>query len=117
MQGKNNNRALIAEKVSLSISKEKPKVMQNKNRPKEKIRFEGQDLEVVKSCTCLGSIITAIGGTEKDVTCRRSKDRLSLNVLRPVWNASSIYTKLYLCIITPYIIAKLLYYITLKPGR
>ena len=95
MQGRSNNRVLIAERVSLRISKMKTKVIQNNVKQNDKIKLNGEDLECVKSksFTSIGNIIIAIGGTEKDVKGRRGKDRLALNVLRRIWNASSTYTK------------------------
>ena len=108
MQAKTNNLELIAEKTGLRVSKEKTKVMRANKKQQDKIRFNGKDLEDVKSFTYLGSIITE-GGTEEDVKCRICKARLTLNTLRPVWNASSISTKTKLPIFTTNVIATLLY--------
>ncbi|KAL9954336.1 hypothetical protein ACROYT_G041858 [Oculina patagonica] len=56
-----------------------------------------------------GSIITVTGGTEEDVKCRIGKARLAFNMLRPVWNASSISTKTKLRIFTTNVKATLLF--------
>ncbi|KAL9958878.1 hypothetical protein ACROYT_G035950 [Oculina patagonica] len=100
MQAKTNNLAQIAETTGLRVSKEKTKVMRTKSKQRGKIKLNGEDLEDVESFTYLGSIITVTGGTEEDVKCRIGKARLAFNMLRPVWNASSISTKTKLRIFT-----------------
>ncbi|KAL9989059.1 hypothetical protein ACROYT_G003567 [Oculina patagonica] len=109
MQAKTNNLAQIAETTGLRVSKEKTKVMRTKSKQRGKIKLNGEDLEDVESFTYLGSIITVTGGTEEDMKCRIGKARLAFNMLRPVWNASSISTKTKLRIFTTNVKATLLY--------
>ena len=49
------------------------------------------------------------GGTEEDVKCRIGKARLAFNMLRSVWNASSISIKTKLRIFTTHVKHTLLY--------
>ncbi|XP_078345642.1 uncharacterized protein LOC144631127 [Oculina patagonica] len=83
--------------------------MRTKSKQRGKIKLNGEDLEDVESFTYLGSIITVTGGTEEDMKCRIGKARLAFNMLRPVWNASSISTKTKLRIFTTNVKATLLY--------
>ena len=79
MQAKTNNLAQIAEITGLRVSKEKTKVMRTKSKQWDKMKLNGEDVEDVGSFTYPGNIITATGGTEKDVKCRIGKARLAFN--------------------------------------
>jgi len=83
--------------------------MRANKKQQDKIKLKGEDLEDVKSFTYLGSIITESRGTEEDVKCRIGQARLAFNTLRPVWNASSISTKIKLRTFTTNVTATFLY--------
>ena len=79
------------------------------NKKQDKIKLNGEDLEDVDRFTYLGSAIMVTGRAEEDAKSRLGKARLAFSTLRPVYNASSISTKIKLRIFTTNVKATLLY--------
>ncbi|VDO93896.1 unnamed protein product [Schistosoma margrebowiei] len=86
MQEKTTSVAAASSAVGLNIHKGKSKVLRYNTECTNPIKIDGEDLEGVKTCTYLGSIIDEHGGSDTDVKARIGKARAAYLRLRSIWN-------------------------------
>lgn len=80
-----------AAKVGLRISASKSKILRvGYTGPHMAITVGQQQLQEVEEFTYLGSVITADGGSDRDVTCRIGKAAAMFQRLQPIWTTRSI---------------------------
>ncbi|VDP12390.1 unnamed protein product [Schistosoma margrebowiei] len=73
MQEKTNSVAAASAAVGLNIHKGKSRVLRYNTECTNPITIDGEDLEDVKTFTCLGSIIDEHSGSDADVNVRIGK--------------------------------------------
>ncbi|VDP46103.1 unnamed protein product [Schistosoma margrebowiei] len=92
MQEKTTSVAEASAATGLNIHKEKSKVLRYNTACTNPITIDGNDLEVVKTFTYLGSIIDEHGGSDADVKARIGRARAAYLQLRNVWNSKQLST-------------------------
>ncbi|VDP38198.1 unnamed protein product [Schistosoma margrebowiei] len=91
-QEKTNSVAAASAAVGLNIHKGKSKVHRYNTACTGPITIDGEDLEVVKTFTYLGSIIDEHGGSNADVKARISKARAAYLQVKDTWNLKQLST-------------------------
>ena len=74
MQDKVTRLAKISAKTGLRISKSKTKVTRVKNRNVDNIKLDGEAVDEVEDFTYLGSNISKVGGSDRDIMARIGKE-------------------------------------------
>ncbi|VDP44838.1 unnamed protein product [Schistosoma margrebowiei] len=92
MQKKTTSVAAASAAIGLNIHKGKIKVLRYNTACTNPITIDGEDLEVVKIFTYLGSIIDEHGGSDADVKARIGKARAAYLQLRNIWNSKQLST-------------------------
>lgn len=87
---------LKAGEAGLKINGPKTKIISLSNNTRAPINIAGHAINTVESFTYLGSIVTADGGTEADITSRINKAKGAFGMMSTVWrnNNISLRTKL-----------------------
>ena len=91
IQDKVNALKETAQRVGLTISQEKTKLLRTNNM-QEAPAIEGSVVKDVDEFVYLGSKISKTGGTDEDVTARIKKAQQAFAILRPVWKLTAIST-------------------------
>ncbi|VDP23545.1 unnamed protein product [Schistosoma margrebowiei] len=92
MKEKTTSVAEASAAVGLNIHKRKSKVLRYNTTCTNPITIDGEDLEDVKTCTCLSSIIDEHGGSDADVKARIGKARAAYLQLKNIWNSKQLST-------------------------
>ncbi|VDP35941.1 unnamed protein product [Schistosoma margrebowiei] len=92
MQEKTNSVAAASAAIGLNIHKGKSKVLRYNTACTNPITIDGEDLEDVKTCTYLGSIIDEHDGSDAHVKARIGKTGAAYLQLRNVWNSNQLST-------------------------
>ncbi|VDP00092.1 unnamed protein product [Schistosoma margrebowiei] len=92
MQEKTTSVAAASAAVGLNIHKEKSKILRYNIACTSLLTIDGEDLEVVKTFTYLGSIIDEHGGSDADVKARIGKARAACLQLKNIWNSKQLST-------------------------
>ncbi|VDP49285.1 unnamed protein product [Schistosoma mattheei] len=79
--------------VGLNIHKGKSKILQYNTARTNPITIDGEDLDDVKTFTCLGSIIGEHGGSVADVKMQIGKARTTYSQLNNIWNSKQLSVK------------------------
>ena len=82
---KTDNLAQKASKTGLQINLEKTETRTLFKMQDKPIKVGDSELKEVTSFTYLGSIVSVIGGSDKDIKARIGKARHAFITLRPVW--------------------------------
>ena len=109
IQDKVNALKETAQRVGLTISQEKTKLLRTNNMQEAPVTIEGSVVEDVDEFVYLGSKISKTGGTDEDVTARIKKAQQAFAILRPVWKLTAISTRMKLRVFNSNVKAVLLY--------
>jgi hypothetical protein len=94
--------------VGLEINTNKTKTMHLQNT-NESIRIGGNNVEKVEDFTYLGSTISTVDATRKDIQCRLAKGRTAFSMLKSVWKSSQLSRKTKLKIFKSNVMSVVLY--------
>ncbi|VDP47404.1 unnamed protein product [Schistosoma margrebowiei] len=92
MQEKTTSAAAASVIVGHNIHKGKIKILRYNTACTNPVTTDGEDLEDVKTCTYLGSIINEHGGSHADVKARIGKTRAVYLQLKDIWNSKQLST-------------------------
>ena len=93
LQSMTDNLANTAEKVGLSISTEKTKVMSVREQQPMTLKVNQQEAEEVENFTYLRSSISNKGATEQDISCQQGKAASVFQRLSSIWISNHISMK------------------------
>ncbi|VDP28927.1 unnamed protein product [Schistosoma margrebowiei] len=92
MQEKTTSVTAASATVGFNIHKEKSKILRYNTACTNPITTDGEDLEDVKTCTYLGSIIDEHGVSGADVKAQIGKARASYLQLKNIWISKQLST-------------------------
>ncbi|VDP23249.1 unnamed protein product [Schistosoma margrebowiei] len=92
MQENTTSVAAALAAVGFNIHKEKSKVLRYNTTCTNQITLHAEDLEDVKTFTCLGSIIDEHSGSDADVKARIGNARATYLQLKNIWNSKQLST-------------------------
>ncbi|VDP03312.1 unnamed protein product [Schistosoma margrebowiei] len=92
MKKKTTSVAAASAVVGLNIHKGKSEIPRQNTACTNRIVFDGEALEDVKTYTYLGSTIDEQGGSDADVKARIGKARAAYLQLRNIWNSKHLST-------------------------
>ncbi|VDP09715.1 unnamed protein product [Schistosoma margrebowiei] len=92
MQQKTTSIAADSTPVGQNIYKEKSKILRSNTACNNRITFDGEDLEDVRTFTYLSRIIDEHGGSNEDVMERIGQARGVYLQLKNIWNSKQMST-------------------------